>query len=223
MSRGGIVPKVGQQRHPPGTIGVCGNDTGRFTAFTMSLAGVQSPSGTELALAVGSDIVNGRNILVDERMSGDWIWFMDDDHAFHGQMLMQLLDWNVDVVAPLCLMRQSPFQPVAQPLDLKTVATHGLVQVEKTGTAGMLVRKKVFDRIQARWPGPVFDKSRERSEDYMFCDRLAELGIPIHVDVGQLLGHLATVVVWPGRTAEDVGCVTFQIADQFTVSVEVQE
>lgn len=201
----------------PGTIGVCANDTGRFTVFSLSLAGIASPPGSQIAWAVGSDIVNSRNLLVAERFHGDWIWFMDDDHAFKPGILTALLAHDVDVVAPVCLMRQEPFLPVAlrgrdRSIDLANQEHEGLLEVWATGTAGMLIRRSVFERL----PDPPFVRG-ETSEDYLFCERLRQASIPIYVDLGLRLGHATTTVIWPGETEDGDWCVDFQISDSFFV------
>lgn len=208
-----------------GTIGIVANDTARFTAFSVSLAAVQSPPGSQIAWAVGSDIAESRNHLVNERMHGEWIWFMDDDHAFVPDVLTKLLAWNVSVVGPLCLMRQKPFLPTTlierdKTIDLTVMPSEGLTTVYSTGTAGMLIRRSVFDKFRERWPGkPLFEKRTGFSDDFLFCARLRELEIPIHVDLGQRLGHITTTVVWPDELDDGQKVVSFQISDSYIVHV----
>jgi GT2 family glycosyltransferase len=207
-----------------GTIGVCASDTARFSVFTESLAHIQTPPGSSIAFAYGSDIVNGRNLLVNELMRGAWIWMMDDDHAFAPDLLLNLLAHNVDVVVPVCLMRQQPFYPVERigedkALDLTTAAQKGLVEVHSAGTAGMLIRRSVLDRVRETFPGPIFEHG-DVSEDYLFCARLRELGIPIHCDLGSRLGHATTTVIWPGEAGGE-WCVDFHISDSFSIKVGI--
>jgi len=215
------LSKISSQ--PAGTIGIAANETGRYVVFAMCLAAIQSPPYSQIAWAIGSDVVNSRNNLVEDRMVGDWMWFMDDDHAFAPDMLTRLLDWNVEVVAPLCLMRQKPFSPVAQfdgsSINMQEIPSEGLIEVDKTGTAGMLVRKSVFDKIRAAYGGKIFQKNEDISEDYLFCNKLNELNIPIHIDCGQILGHCTSTVIWPNELEDGQRVVTFQIADSYNVSV----
>lgn len=214
---------------PPGVIGVCANDTGRFSIFAASLAGIQSPPGSQIAWAMGSDIVNGRNILVQERMAGDWIWFMDDDHAFSSDLLMRLLKHEVEVVVPVCLMRQKPFYPVdlvaeGKSLDLTTAKHSGLIQLHSAGTAGMLIRRSVFKKMETKWPGRAPFEHGDTSEDLIFCGRLRELGIPIHCDLGARLGHVTTTVIWPDETngPDAQWCVGFQVSDSYLIQVGIE-
>lgn len=209
----------------PGTIGVCANDTGRFTVFTECLAGVQSPEGSAIVFAYGSDIVNGRNLIVDQ-MHGDWVWMMDDDHAFAPDLLESLLAHDVDVVVPVCLMRQQPFYPVeriaeGKALDLTRAPLSGLLEVHSAGTAGMLIKRSVLDRVKAAYEGPVFEHG-DVSEDYLFCARLRELGIKVHVDLELRLGHATTGIIWPGRQPNGQWCVDFQISDSYLIQVGVE-
>lgn len=214
---------------PPGTIGICANDTARYTAFTVSLAAIQSPPGSQIAWAVGSDIAEGREILVRERMHGEWIWFMDDDHAFTPDVLLNLLAWNVDVVGPIYLARQQPFLPTTlvdddKVIDLTKVPTEGLAEVYATGTAGMLIRKPVFEKMAAAHPdAPIFEKMMGRSDDYLFCERLRSMHIPIHVDLGERLGHITSTVVWPDVLDDGQRVVTFQISDSQLVQIGYEQ
>ena len=209
--------------HPPGTVGIAVQETGRYTAFTESMSSLQSPVGTVISWAYGSDIVVGMNHLVDT-MQGEWLWLMGDDHAFDPDLLMRLLGHEVDVVVPVCLMRQSPFWPVAktgadQCLDLTSAAKTGLVELHETGSAGMLIRKSALDRVREAFPGPVFERG-DTSEDYLLCSRLRELAIPIWCDLGSRLGHMTVAAVWPGEANGD-GCVDFLISDSYLIQVGI--
>ena len=216
-------------QQPPGTIGICANDTARFTAFSVSLAGIQSPPGSQIAWAVGSDIAEGRELLVRERMVGDWIWFIDDDHAFTSDVLMNLLAWNEDVVGAIYLNRQQPFRPTTlvdegKVIDLASVPSEGLAEVYATGTAGLLVRRSVFTKVKQAWPEkPIFEKRMGQSDDYLFCKKLRALGIPILVDLGERLGHITTTVIWPDVLDDGRRVVTFQTSDTCTVSIDYEQ
>jgi hypothetical protein len=211
-----------------GTVGVCAQDTGRFTAFTEAMRALQTPSDTHVMWRYGSHIVNGMNYLADN-MVGDWLWIMGDDHTFDPHLLLRLLDHRVDVVVPVCLMRQQPFLPVVRVndngdvLDLaKLKPSDGLIEIHSAGSAGMLIRKPVLDKLKAEFDR-VFEENPDISEDFLLCQRIRELGFSIHCDLGSRLGHLTVVGVWPGVAPGGRFCVEFQIADSFQVNVGLAE
>ena len=210
--------------HPPGTVGLAVQDTGRFTAFTESMSSLQTPPDTHVLWRYGSHIVNGMNYLADN-MVGDWLWIMGDDHSFDPHLLMRLLDHRVDVVVPVCLMRQQPFLPVVRVndngdvLDLAKLTPGGLIEIHSAGSAGMLIRKPVLDKLKALFPGSVFQENPDISEDFLLCQRIRELGFSIHCDLGSRLGHLTVAGVWPGVGPDGRFCVEFMVADSFRINV----
>ena len=212
-------------KHPGGSVGICVQETGRYTAFTESMSALQTPDDTQILWRYGSHIVNGMNWLVDN-MVGEWLWLMGDDHTFDPFLLMRLLDHNVDVVVPVCLMRQQPFAPVVRVDDERHVIdlaklkpSGGLVEIHSAGSAGMLIRKPVFDRVREAFPGRVFVEDGDVSEDFLFCDRVRSLGIPIHCDLGSRLGHMTATSVQPGVGADGLFCLEFLVADSFQIHV----
>lgn len=154
---------------------------------------------------VGSDRGKSRNSLVSASLErgSEWILFLDDDHSFPPNLLDVLLSRNVPVVASLYLQRTDPFLPIAfikksedgeyWPLDLLECPEHGLVTVHGAGTGGMLIKSEVFKEF----PEPWFVHTTQQSEDLYFCDRLAEAGIQLYVDLDARLGHVAPVSVYP--------------------------
>lgn len=214
-----------------GTIAVVAGDTGRFTNFTTSLARLEKPAGTEVNVLVGSDRIQGRNAQV-EQMVGDWLWFIDDDHEFAPDTLTRLLEHQVDVIVPLCLMRAKPFNPVdfvaeedgmLVPLDLTTAPMIGTTQLWAAGTSGMLIRRRVFEQFRQRWPGePYYEHEAERSEDIIFSERLRELGITIHLDLGTRLGHVSVVTVYPDRTSDGRWAIGMRVGQNFPIQIGIE-
>jgi len=207
---------------------VCVQETGRYTAFTESMTGLQTPEGSMISFRYGTDIPNGMSWLADN-MVGDWLFIMGDDHCFHPDLLMNLLDHEADVVVPLCLMRQRPFAPVVRVdeeghvIDLTRAATDGLVKIHSAGSAGMLIRKHVLDAVREKFPGPVFERRADVSEDFLFCDRVRECGFNIRCDLGQTLGHMTACAIWPGTGPDGKWHQNFVVADSFLMQLPIPE
>jgi len=198
---------LNQPRNQPGTVVVLTGETSRYTQFWLNLleVGFQIPRGSTVRAMVGNDIAESRNQAVEE-MVGEWVWFIDDDHSFRGDIVQRLLDREVDVVAPICYRRQSPFLPTATVdddfLDVSLYGEDALVEVQQTGSSGMLIRKKVFAALEPPWFEMGHDGRLPVSEDIVFCRRCREAGFPIHVDMAVRLGHITTATVWPTWSEE---------------------
>jgi Glycosyl transferase family 2 len=232
---GGVVlSKPGE--FPPGTIAMLAGDPPRSLAFWFSFLDlfVRLPPGkVNLKVYVGSDVAQLRNDAAREA-EGDWLWFIDDDHAFDPGILWQLIGRGVDIVQPLCLRRVKPFLPVATSLDGNPlrIADYGpaeLAEVMFAGTSGMLIRKKVLDAIEEPW----FVLENGQSEDVGFCKKATAAGFKIHVDMSAPLGHTTTAILWPewdidqdhwmtGVTVADGAKVWIHIADPDTYASEVE-
>lgn len=143
---------------------------------------------------------------------GDWLWFMDDDHSFPPDLLLKLIERKVDVVAPLYLTRRSPFGPVMagapfegtskRPFYRLSPQLAGLREVDAVGTAGMLIRRHVWEAIDPLWftLGQIEDGEADGfAEDLSFCRRVRKAGFKIHVDLDNPMGHRLGAVVTPVR------------------------
>lgn len=207
-----------------GTLGIIANDAGRYTLFSVALTQLKHPPNTRVDWALCTDMTRGRNMLVERslEMGSEWILFMDDDHVFPSDILLRLLSHDQPIVGSLYLRRHSPFAPNAflhlnddfsyQPIDLTTLPQEGLLKVKAVGTAGMLIRSEVFREIAEPW----FEYGQVgkwgASEDIVFCEKAAEAGFEVFVDLGAKLGHMAPCAIWPSWVDQE-WAVGFSVAD----------
>ncbi len=197
---------------PPGTIVVASGELARYTGFTVSLLHLLRPRGTEWRFQVGLNVAQNCNMGI-RAMVGEWVWIMGDDHVFAPDTLARLLAHEVDVVVPLCVRRKPPFIPLAfnQPLPgdppwkfppwkwSQLPAEGGLHRIYVAGSAGMLIRRSVLDKIGDPWFEVGQQSSEQLNEDSYFCVKLAKAGIPLYVDLDTHIGHLTTCALWPAR------------------------
>jgi len=188
-----------------GLVGVIANDFARASLFTACIFKLDVPDGWRKEMLIGGDWCDARNSLcrlVLEQGDTEYLWFMDDDHAFPSSMLTKLVSHDKDLVMPICLTRTHPFAPVQYtskvgpnqylPIPLSETQTGGLVECEAGGAAGMLIHRRVLEAI----PDPWFEYT-DRSEDIVFCEKAKQAGFTLWADLGCRLGHITTTVVHP--------------------------
>lgn len=213
---------MGKPKIPTGTVGVACQSTGRFSGFSISVAQMIVPEGSKQVWAVGADIIENCNRMVQE-MEGDWLWMMGDDHRWAPELLPKMLDRmyeeDMDILSPVCLKRGDPWEPVIYvrtdddfgyyPIDLeKTMKEVGeVVEVLATGSAGMLIRKRVLDAMEYPWFASGKLERGGIAEDLYFCLKARELGFRIHVDLTLTLGHMNVFTVWPAVENGEEGIV----------------
>jgi hypothetical protein len=196
----------GNQSVKQGTVGVISGELARYSMFSMSLINMLSYSGELVGhfdWLIGSNITGNCNELC-KRMEGDWVWMIGDDHAFLPDIVERLVLHDVDVVAPLCLQRASPYPHVVyegEDFDAeqgthilhRNLPKEGLHEVYAVGGAGLLVKKHVLEAIG----DPYFETFGKQNEDLEFCRKIRNAGFKIHVDCSTLLGHIGNMIVWP--------------------------
>lgn len=195
-----------------GTVVALAGEAGRYTRFSVCMQSLSFhvPPQTAFRWMLGADIAESRNQACGE-LHGDWIWFIDDDHAFQHDIVLQLLARNVDIVQPVCLRRNQPFLPVAAVdgdyMDIRKYGPDELVEVEHAGSSGMLIRRRVLERLEQPWfeLGHREGDGNRVSEDVNFCRKAKEAGFKIHVDMAVRLGHIAPVTIWPAWEDEGAG------------------
>lgn len=184
-----------------GMIGVISSELTRYADFSIALLHLAKPVGTQLAWAKGVDVAGNCNRLC--RLDIDWLWLLGDDHVFDPDLLLRLLAHDVDVVVPLCLKRQAPYDPVVYSGEddhgshvVADMPESGLVEIHAAGSAGMLIRRHVLEAI----PQPVFEAFGAQNEDLNFCRKVREAGFKLWCDLDAPLGHIGLVRVWPHHT-----------------------
>lgn len=200
-------------QHPPGTIVVPNSGELRHTASVHSLLDCVKPPGTQLLLPQSGLVTQNLNRALRE-FHGEWAWLQADDHVFKPDLLTRLLDHQAPVAVPLILKRSEPHQlvigtkavfedetvgrsyPAYVPMDLADVPDEPFT-VEVAGTAGMLVRREVFDAIGY----PYFESTDGLylNEDIEFSRKVRAAGFDLLVDPDAHIGHLVTTPIWPVR------------------------
>ena len=217
-----------------GLVGVAVNSAARYHAFTICITDLKSPPNTALHWALGSDRIVGRNKLVQKCLDigAEWLFFLDDDHAFENDILMRLLAHEKDIVASLYLQRIRPFTPIAYEdydpetrtytaLDLTKYGKNDLVPIKAAGTGGMLIRSEVFRAMEEPWFQLIEGVG---SEDLPFCNKAIDLGFEIYCDLGTPLGHIDPVIVWPSYNDEDEEWgVGFNLVDDLNLYIPLEK
>ena len=157
-------------------------------------------------------VQNARNDIVcrvlfggDEPKATHLMW-IDDDMAFPADAVRRLLAHDLPIVGGLCHGRRAPhYAPILMKKQERLLGGYGymhdypqgLVEVDATGAAFLLVKREVFEAIEEKFPapgeGPFTD--RGHGEDVAFSERAKECGYSIFVDTTLEIGHVGTVVV----------------------------
>lgn len=214
--------------YPVGTVGVIAQDTARFSMFAASVTSLRYPPGSRVQWVLGQGIADNCNRLVRGNSAegvgdiGDWLWLLGDDHAFAPNTLLRLLDCayrdpfaDVDIVVPLCLTRQPPFTPVIfsdwtddahvyrNYVRLDDHLDGGLIRVHSAGSAGMLMKRHVFEKLADPWFEMGAISGEYLAEDLWFCDKARDAGFGLYADLDTKFGHITSTIVWPQKMEAD--------------------
>lgn len=83
-----------------------------------------------------------------------------------------------------------------------------VVECSGTGAACILVHRSVFEAIHAKWGHNYYglianpEGGQAFSEDFSFCIRCAEFGIPVHVHTGIKTTHMKTIFLQEDHHAQ---------------------
>lgn len=212
---------------PKGTVSVLANENARYTLFHAAMASMVLPAGSRISFHTGCYVVDSSNRAVkgvlqphNDGTESDWLMLFGDDHAFAPQLAIKLLalmyKYDLDIIVPLCFKRSFPPAPVLYDLgedglpyhvDLSAHPQGGLIEVYCAGTAGMIIRKRVLEKMLEEDDIPWFQLGGEHwGEDLDFCRRARSHGFKVWADLDMPLGHIINTTLWPTRQGDEWGC-----------------
>jgi hypothetical protein len=144
------------------------------------------------------------------------LMFIDADIGWEPWHLLVLLNRDVDVIGGLYPMKSLPVKWVVNGFEGAEEGPDGLQEVSKTGTGFMLIKRHVFEKLDAHPAVKSFNndiglpkeldkhlktyfdtavrENRYYSEDWTFCENWRDLGGKVWVDKRVLLKHTGTYV-----------------------------
>ena len=145
------------------------------------------------------------------------LMFIDADIGWEPWHLLVLLDAQKDVIGGLYPMKSLPVKWCVNGIPGKEEEADGkLIEVTKTGTGFLLIKRDVFDKLNAHpavrhfnndiglpkeldpFMKTYFDtavrEGRYYSEDWTFCENWRDIGGQVFVDKRVLLRHTGTYV-----------------------------
>ena len=164
-------------------------------------------------------ISRARNTLTAKFLSNPdstHLFFVDADIGWEPWHLLVLLNRDVDVIGGLYPMKSLPVKWCVNGFEGAKEGPDGLQEVTKTGTGFLLMKRHVFEKLNAhpavkpfnsdiglppelnQYMKTYFDtavrENRYYSEDWTFCENWRDLGGEIWVDKRVLLRHTGTYV-----------------------------
>lgn len=156
------------------------------------------------AFTQNSLVYDGRETLVQQFLQSDAeaLMFIDSDMTFHPVSIEELEAHKMPIVSAKAFKRVPPYQPCFYStvdvdsdgqvyLESPVEYGEGLLPVKGVGMACCLIRREVFEKIEA----PYFFPTKNLGEDLSFCKKVTDAGIPIYVDTRWQFGHLAQVEI----------------------------
>ena len=144
------------------------------------------------------------------------LMFIDADIGWEPWHLLVMLNRDVDVIGGLYPMKSLPVKWCVNGFDGAEEGPEGLQEVSKTGTGFMLIKRHVFEKLNAHpatkpfindiglpaelnpYMKTYFDtavrENRYYSEDWTFCENWRDIGGKVWVDKRVLLKHTGTYV-----------------------------
>lgn len=147
----------------------------------------------------GPYIQENRNTIVERAkiLGFERILFIDHDMVFEPEGVQQLISRDVDIVgAPFAVkfLPTDPFYAVKKTTSDASIweeTEKGLFKCCGLGTAFMLIKTSVFDKVQRPWFEIQYkDGVLEWGEDLWFCKKARDAGFDIFVDTKVSVGHV---------------------------------
>lgn len=178
--------------------------------FAKSLALLQKPDDSSLAMQMGSLIYTSRNNLATMAIQNnyDYVFWMDSDMTFPQDALIRLMDTlkknDLDIISGLYFRRVPPYSPtlfdklemrgnICSWSEFKEIP-EGLFEIGGCGFGCVLMSTEVFLSVQAKH-GNMFAPIANNGEDIAFCWRARDCGYKIWCDPSVICGHVGYSVI----------------------------
>lgn len=173
----------------------------RFGAALVGAASYLTAKGVDfyLKLKMGSILPQLREELVESALQlpdVDRLIFLDSDQTFPPDVLFGLLRHEHEFVALNIPTKMFPSAPTARlkgnVLVYSSETSPAVGEVWRVGLGVAMIRRSVFQKIQKPWFQILYRDGKLTGEDWWFCERLEEAGIPIMVDhrLSLKVGHI---------------------------------
>lgn len=196
--------------HPPGIVAICTGDTFRYSVSAQDFSRLRCPPNSavswQVGMLIGRSLNNAFQACMD-RPDAQWVWIMGDDHTYDPDILLKLLDRNLDAVAPVCLNRLPPLDPVIVEHDhpgkgrlkyLEDLPTSGLYKLrpeETCGDASLLISRKVLEATGPNWHGR--KSGSLDAEDQSYIQKVKDAGFDVFIDCDLTIGHITPITNRP--------------------------
>lgn len=169
---------------------------------------MEKPEGTIQSKAHGQSPARNRNLIIGQALEHDCthIMFIDDDVQVPLDIIPRLLVHDKDIVTGLYLMRNFPHQPIIfdKSLDDGRCLNHfmaegetGLIPIVNCGLGAVLIKTEVFKKMPKPWITLGEAEPDHWCDDISFFNRARKLGFKLYCDLTVLVGHHASVTVFP--------------------------
>lgn len=206
-----------------------------FWSSTLNMVGAfkaKNPGfDVDIVPLVGDSLVSrARNTLTRMFMETDCthLLFIDSDLTFSPEQIIRMMSHDLDVLGGLyCKKQDGPnaelvINACADPIEINSGPSDGLMTVRYVGTGFLLVKREVFQKMIEKWPDIAYKEDpdhtktawdiwhtgvydyaangypndwprRYLSEDWWFCQRCQDLGIKVWVDRRISLKHTGSI------------------------------
>ena len=182
----------------------------------------------KLKLVKNLNVDTARNLFA-EKVTTDYLLFIDSDVIPPPNTLKQLITADKDIISGLYFRRKWPYPPIIMQRRkgvegmknrysfMMEYPRNMVVECDGIGMGICLIKTDVFKKIKPPW----FVHNQAMTEDLAFCELAKESGYKIFVDTGLIGTHIDTIKIteWVHETAKrdiflfkarDMGESTFQ-------------
>lgn len=189
-------------------VGVSTAEMARRAVFYDYFNLLDKPPGTILTMAHGQSPAKARNLIIEQALQHQCshVLFIDDDIAFEPNLLTKLLSHDKDIVTGFMTMRNYPHRPLvfSERRDDGSCAhffpkdgQYGLQEIVNCGLGCVLIKTDVFRKMERPWVTLGELTKDDWCDDIAFFNRAQKAGFKMYVDLDCLVGHMASLTVFP--------------------------